>query len=326
MVPAGSDPIRDLRALLAQGRYQEVLDRHFAAPPEWERGEPAIELAVATAATRLGRLGDGQVLAVAAHDEYRLHADDDGRMRCVNLLGAIAWERGQLDGASGRWAEALELARQVGDPVMTARVSNNLALAMHLTGRVAEARSHFRESLVTYRRLGERRYAAETAHNLAVTYREEGELRLADDADAEAVRHAELVADPALIALTITGRAETRLAQGDHPLAASDLARAERLCRGANDPLGLAEVRRVRGERWLRLRQPARALEEAEAARAVAAELGSALLQAECAALAYRALRQLDRLDEARLRFEEAERLFRTLGAVAHLRRLGETA
>jgi hypothetical protein len=106
-------------------------------------------------------------------------------------------------------------------------------------------------------------------------------------------------------------------------LAAADLDRAERLAREANDRLGAGEVARVRALRFLALGRLDLALSQAEAGRAVGAELGSALLQAECAAVAFRALAGLGRAAEAAVRHVEAAALFRRLGAVAQLERLG---
>ena len=56
--PVERDLVTRLKALLSEGRYREVLEeyahhRTSPAPPQ-----PAVALAVATAATRLGSLGD----------------------------------------------------------------------------------------------------------------------------------------------------------------------------------------------------------------------------------------------------------------------------
>src|SRR5262245_51734454 len=108
--PPASNPLENLRALLSQGRYQDVLDRHAAESGEWPAREPSLSLAVATAATRLGRLNEGESLAQTALVEFRWRTDEDGRMRTLNLLGAIAFERGKLGEANAHCRAALELA------------------------------------------------------------------------------------------------------------------------------------------------------------------------------------------------------------------------
>ncbi len=314
MFPPGSDPLNDLRALLAQGRYQDVLDRHEARSSDWPAKEPSLSLAVATAATRLGRLNEGETLAHSALADFRWRADDDGRMRSLNLLGAIAFERGRLTDAAYHWRGVLDLARSFRDPLMEARASNNLASVLYLEGRVQEAQSVYREALLAYQRLADRRGMAETCHNLAITYRDAEDLDTADDSDAEALRHAEVVGDPSLLALMITGRAETHIEQRQFALAQEGLDRAELLTRQANDPVGLAEVNRVRAERYLRLEQADLALNSAESGRREAEQHSSAQLQAECAELCAQALRRLGLDREADDRQAEAEGIYRTLG------------
>jgi hypothetical protein len=87
--------------------------------------------------------------------------------------------------------------------------------------------------------------------------------------------------------------------------------------------LASAEVHRVRALYLDSIGEPVRALEALDRAVVTADRVGSPLMQAECAALAARLLRQLGREAEAAPRLETAKRLFLTLGAVAHLGRLG---
>jgi tetratricopeptide (TPR) repeat protein len=320
MTSPTSQPLDQLRTLLRQGRYQEVLDRYAAESDGWPAREPSLALAVATAATRLGRLDEGERLAEEALADFRRRADDDGRMRSLNLLGAIAFERGKLAEAAASWRGVLDLARAFRDPTMGARASNNLASVLYLEGRAQEAQSLYREALLAYQRLADRRGMAETCHNLAIALRESDDLVGAEQQDAEAHRHAEVVGDPALVGLTIVGRAETHLRQGDLELAEEELERAAGFYRQANDEVGVAEVDRVRAERFLKLDRLDDALAAAESARAQAERHGSAQLHAECAELAAQALRRLGRDEEAKARFHEAEEIFRALGALHRLR------
>jgi tetratricopeptide (TPR) repeat protein len=285
---------------------------------------PAEALAVATAATRLGSLETGESLATSALGGFRQRADDDGRMRCLNLLGAIAYERGSLDDASERFASSLDLSRGLADLQSTARASNNLGSVAYLRGRVEESRSLFREALLAYQRLGDRRGLAETYHNLGIVARESGEIEDATRAAEQAVRHAQVSRDPALIALAMTGKAETAIADGVLEVTREDLDRAEEFAVQAGDELGAGEVNRVRAIRWLRLGELERALEAAMSARATAQRFGSTQIQGECAALAARAARRLGRTEQATGLFGEAQRLFHSLGAVLHLARLLE--
>jgi tetratricopeptide (TPR) repeat protein len=205
---------------------------------------------------------------------------------------------------------------------MLARACNNLASVAHLQGRSDEAAELYRGALLAYQRLGDRRGTAETYHNLGFAYRQAGEWREAEDAAADAVRHAEIVGEPALLALVLAARAELNIERNDIELAARELERAGRYAVAAADEIGAAEVQRVQALSALHQRDWQLALTHADAARAVALKYDSALLAAECAGIAARALRALGRGEESGERRAEAEAGFRRLGAAQLLDRL----
>jgi tetratricopeptide (TPR) repeat protein len=243
-------------------------------------------------------------------------------MRSLNLLGAIHFERGNMAEAEQRFAEALRLGRQLGDSMMLARACNNLASVAQLQGRSDDAAELYRGALLAYQRLGDRRGMAETYHNLGIVYRWAGEWREAEDAANDAVRHADVVGEPSLLALVLTGRAELSVERGDPALAQRELGRAGRLAREASDTIGAAEVVRVEALAALRQDNWQLALDQAETARSVALAHGSTQLAAECAGIAARALRKLGRVEEANNRRSHAEQGFRELGATILLERL----
>ena len=312
------------RALLAEGRFKETLERYREIDTEPEGRRPEMQFLAATAATRLGDLVLGTALAEEALGQFRRRGDWDGSMRSLNLLGAIQWERGQTTQAGTCFAEALRLARELKDSLMLARACNNLASVAHLQGRFDEAAGLYRGALLAYQRLGDRRGTAETYHNLGLAYWQSGGWNEAQDAADDAVRHAEMVGDRSLLALALAGRAEIRVERNDVALAERELERAQRLAQEVSDEIVGAEVHRVRGLAALRRKNWELALDHAEAARAVALEHDSVQLNAECSWIAARALRGLGRLKEAAQRRDEAEAGFQLLGAMTLLERLRE--
>lgn len=317
--PSADDPSRALRDLVATGRFQEALEAFEAGGGASTDREPDALLLAAKAATRVGQLDLATMLASRALDEFRAKTDADGRMQATNLLGAIAFERGQVAEAEDRFGQALVLAQELSDSLVAARASNNLASVAHLRGRPDLALSLYRNAMLSYQRLGDRRGMAETYHNLGLTFRDMAELGDADDAANEAVRHASMTGRTALMALTLMGRAEVQLAKGDLRLARLELDQARRLAKEATDELGGAEVSRLRALVALEDGDPADAHVEAEAARAVAERYGSTLLQAECALASARALNSLGNTPAMMERRDEAKRLFESLGAQALL-------
>lgn len=152
-----------------------------------------------------------------------------------------------------------------------------LASVAHLQGRSDEAAALYRGALLAYQRLGDRRGTAETYHNLGFAYRQAGEWREAEAATANAVRHAEVVGEPALVALVLGAKAELSVERADTALAERELERAVRYAIEAGDEVGRAEVHRVEALNALHRQEWESALFHAEIARNVAVQHDSAL-------------------------------------------------
>lgn len=321
LTPTSEDPARELRQLVEAGRYREALDAHQRVG-DAHGPRPEIELLAATAATRLGELSHGVTLAESALERFRAHADADGRMRAMNLLGAIAFEHGRLEDAERCFGDALELARLLDDTRMAAHASNNLASVAYLRNRPEAALSLYRTALMAYLRLGDRRGTAQTYHNLGLAFRHRQDFDDADAAALQAVRHADELGDRSLMVLAISGRAEIHIDRGELDLARQELLRAEQLATETGDEIGLAEVRRLGALIALRLEKHQAAADLALAGRATALKLSIPQLQGECASVAAVALRRLDRTAEADALAQEARELFEGLGAEGWSERL----
>jgi tetratricopeptide (TPR) repeat protein len=314
------DPTHHLRELVRAGRFPEALEAYRNAGDDLT-GRPDAQLLAATAATRVGDFALAAALASEALHRFTARGDFDGRMRTLNLLGVIGFERGRLADAEEHLTEALNLAHRLEDSLAAARACNNLASVVHLRGRPDEAVGLYRGALLSYQRLGDRRGAAETYHNLGLTFRQLSAFDEAEKAVHQALRHAEFVGEPGLLALTSAGRAELRIAVGDSAFAYPELDRAGRLADRAADVVGIAEIRRIRALAALRDGRYELARQEAEAARAVAEEHGVALLAAECAAVSALAHRAMGLDEIASRRRAEAVAGFQQLGAVMLLQR-----
>ena len=133
-IPSADDATHQLRELVRTGHFGEALEwyRRIEGSPTGHR--PDAQLLAATAATRIGEFPLAESLAGQALVKFRARGDADGRMRALNLLGVIRIERGRLGEAEVSLAEALDLARRLGDSLTAARACNNLASARHLRG------------------------------------------------------------------------------------------------------------------------------------------------------------------------------------------------
>ncbi|MGQ0639684.1 MAG: tetratricopeptide repeat protein [Gemmatimonadaceae bacterium] len=310
------DPSHALRELVAAGRFGDALAWFEGAPASVTRDQPHVQLLVATAATRLGRDSMGMTLAADAFETFRLRADEDGRMRASNLLGALHWQRGHLDEAERCFNEALTLAHQLGDLLVAARACQNLALVAYLRSDYDVALSLYRTALLEYQRLGDRRHTAETHHNLAVAFRLLEAWDEAESAVTQAVRHAQLVNDPSLLAFVLIGRAELALARAELDVAQRALLRADHYA-AAGDATARAETTRVNAMFCLAKNDATAARRAAEAAYDGAVQINDAVLRADCAAtLALACERAGDTTRALELR-AEALRSYTALGAVA---------
>jgi ATP/maltotriose-dependent transcriptional regulator MalT len=320
--PTAETLLPTLRGLLAAGHFSEALEQHRRVEDAPWAARAEARLLAATAAMRVGDLETAERLATLALEQFAQRADADGRMRSANLLGALHFERGELEAAEQRFAEARRLAHTLDDTLLGARASNNLASVAHLRGQPEMALMLYREALLGYQRLGDRRGTAETYHNLGLSFRQIAAWNDAEAATTQALRHAEIVGERSLLALAVMGRAELALERGEYDVARHELDRAVQLAADADDELGGAEAQRLQSLLALRQGDAERALAQAERGRTTALALGSALLAAECAAAAALALLRLGRLEAARERRAEASAGFVRLGASALVERL----
>jgi tetratricopeptide (TPR) repeat protein len=278
-------------------------------------------LLAATAATRRGELAAAESQASAAYERCRAAGNLDGRMRALNLLGVIRFERGAPGEAEGAFAEALELARQLRDTLMAARASNNLASVFHLQGQPHLALGLYRQVLLDYQRLGDRRGTAETWHNIGLVHRQLRAWDEADAATAESLRHADLAGDRGMLGIAMAGKAELDLDRGDLALALQELERAGELARETGDEVGGAQIEMLRAVAALKRGDYAAARETAGSALALTRDLGVPLLEAEATGVAARAARALGDTAEAERSRAQAIELFTRLGAAGFIQR-----
>lgn len=308
--PAVLEPLHDA------GRYREVVDRILALDlAERRRVDPLVLLLGASSAARLGLLEQASEWAEPALEGFLVRSDEPGALRATNLMGAIDFECGRIHRSELRFANARRLARQLGDRLMVARTTNNLANIAHLRGQVERALRLYRSALTTYEAVGDCRGAAETLHNLALRFRQLGALRDASHAAEQGVLRAERCGLPALLALCLAGSAEIAVERQDYLGAREQLARAEALARSAGDHLLELEVRRLGARIALESGQPESAERAAAETRQEAEAQGAALVVAEATAIRSLALQALRRPEEAVAERERALEAFGRLGA-----------
>lgn len=250
--------------------------------------------------------------------------DRASQRRAVNMIGAACLALGELEDAGAEFARALELATQAEDLLVLARATNNLGAIANMQGDHERALSHYRLALPTFQRLGQRRGLASSYHNLAITYRDLGELEESDEHELRAIEHAIDGGVPRLAAMGRVGRAEVALRRGDAALAETTarIAREEFVRLG--DPQNEADASRLVGAACTLQRRFDEALVAFDRALEIARERGHALNEAETlrdrSALYMAQGRVADAIADART----AMTIFDRLGATREREALGE--
>ncbi|HEX6600309.1 MAG TPA: tetratricopeptide repeat protein [Gemmatimonadaceae bacterium] len=213
------------------------------------------------------RLGDG--------------GDRAAQRRALNMIGVASLTLGQLEDASAAFARALDMASQADDPLVLARATNNLGTIANLQGDHERALSHYRLALPTFQRLGQRRGLASSYHNLAITYRDLGELEESDEHELRAIEHATDGGVPRLAAMGRVGRAEVALRRGDAALAETTARIAREEFARLGDPQNEADASRLVGAACTAQARYVDGLEAFDRALEIARERGHALTEAE---------------------------------------------
>lgn len=239
----------------------------------------------------------------------------------LNLSGAASFAVGALDDAQAAWDRALELAQQAGDTLLVARATNNLGAIASLRGSWHHALSLYQLAVPVYQRLGDMHRLAETLHNIAIVYRDLGDLPAADEHEMRAIQFAQQAGAERLVLMARVGRAELALRRADYPLASVSALAAGRACAENGDRETQADAWRCAGEAATALGQHGEARQLLDEAITLAEGAGQALMQAEAQLASARLSQQVGELDRARDEAGRAVEGFRRLGAQSGLAR-----
>jgi len=100
--------------------------------------------------------------------------------RCRNGLGIMLAEAGEFEAAQAAFARALELARELGDPVRIGATLSNLGNLAQFRGDIAEARRLINAAIESYAGIHAERNRAIATSNLGIVEFRDGDLAAAD--------------------------------------------------------------------------------------------------------------------------------------------------
>jgi tetratricopeptide (TPR) repeat protein len=269
------------RALAKSGAWRELSDliEPLTGDPVSLSGELIVLYAEA-----LARVGsDRQACEWLTRSEPTLLATGDHywHRHALNLRGVALFGLGRLDDATQAISRALELANQADDLLLLARAANNLGAIANLQGRQEAALSCYRLSIPVYQRLGNCRGIAETHHNMAITFRDLGDLEHADEAERLAGEYAADGVAPRIAVMCRIGRGEIALRRDDPRLAEMTARTALAELKDLDDPINEADASRLLGAALGAQHRCTEALDALSHALSLARERGHVLTEAE---------------------------------------------
>jgi tetratricopeptide (TPR) repeat protein len=236
-----------IRQLVETGRFAEVV--RFLRDQSYTRLEsnPELALLFGIALARIGRQLEGRHWTLTALRSAQGRGLGDVEARAFNAVGALAFEAGDMEEAKEHWLKARTIATRGGDYATVGRCSNNIGILENLLGRYGEAVGAYTVAIAAYERSLFPHGAAESQHNLAITHRDQGNLRDALEAANCAVEGAREIQDTELLARALAGRAEIRVGFGEAEAAMQDIEEALELHREMEDVVDEAEDLRILG-------------------------------------------------------------------------------
>ncbi|MGZ3429620.1 MAG: tetratricopeptide repeat protein, partial [Polyangia bacterium] len=164
-------------------RYDEALDRSAAALESRRRiGD---KRSIATSLLNIGHIerhrglfDEAEACYREAHELRRALGDQAGIAECDNVLGVLAFQRGDIAGAHKIWEAALVEAERIGALPLQALLLSQLGEAARLTSQRAEARTRFDAALALARDLDDKRILSQTERHLGLLLLEGGDPKL----------------------------------------------------------------------------------------------------------------------------------------------------
>ena len=244
--------------------------------------------------------------------------DDRRSIRiALNLSGVAELELGAVHEAEHTFGRLIELARNDGDDLLTARAFNNLGTLADMRDRFDDAIMLYERAIPLYQRLGSTRGLAETHHNVAISLRHRGQFQNAEEHERRAITYASEGRSSTLESLARLGLGEVALERGDPALAGAIAGHAAKSFAKLDDAIREADALRVLAAACLAQRKFTFARDAVARALLLATANGARLLEAEVRRLNAELLFAGGNQVEARRESDEAARLFEELGSPA---------
>ena len=316
--------LNQAQQLSETGQHAAVLEYLGGRRDEELEDSPTLALLYGIAQARLGSPAAGHRWVSVALEKSRERGDRVIEARALNVCGAIALERGQIDRAAEYFTHAIAEAEREGNRATVGRCANNLGIIANLRGDYGRAIGSYTMATAAFQQVGLQNGIAEALHNLAISYRDQGDLDAALHTADRALEAATDAENPRLIAQSLGGRAEIRLLLGDVQVARREVEHSLEKHREVGNVVGEAEDLRVLAGVHAAMDQPSEAERTLRDVVSRAEQRQRPLLAAQAERDLARLLYHLSRLDEAAELARTARVRFSELGAEAEARALDD--
>ena len=199
----------------------------------------------------------------------------------LSVIGAVAFEQGQLSEARHRFSEALQIARKAGTAIAEAAALSNLGAIANVRGDFAVALWNYRCARWAFQRAGSTNGEARALQNMGMVLADLRRWKAAADCYEKARDLAVVSDDPELITIITLNTIEVHLNTGHLDRAHQSCDDAMRHATELGSERCIAEAHRYEGEIHRRLDEIDKAKLSLEQAISMSREAGIPLTEAE---------------------------------------------
>jgi len=173
--------------------------------------------------------------------------DNSGLAECQFMYGSTYLEKGEIDAAKIRFENVERYLKTLSNPILKARLSNNLGILNIIAGKYSEANLKLIEAINTFEENDLFPFLSEAKLNLGISALKQGDLNKAvthfDDAKILAIRSLSIQT----VALSFMYKAHVYLTSGEFKKARKIIEQALSISYHINDNLTVADLFKMNG-------------------------------------------------------------------------------
>lgn len=316
--PSAADHLAEARMAERSGRMEEAVTAYGAAIATAERTGEHTTLAEALRRVSIiyhqqNDPGQARSLCRRSYEVARAMGDASLAAEALNTLGAVEFERGQMQAARELLGEALQLGKA--RPDLLSRIEQNLGIIATIQGDHGAALRHYRSSLAACQATGDQKGCAIAYHNLGMISADQRDWAEAERYYLESSRLAQLTGEVHLQGLCRLNHAEVHLARQAFELARESAEAALAIFDQLGSRLDKSDAYRVLGVVYRETGRQALSQARLTAAIEAAVATGAVLSEAEASRELARLYQTMGRNQEALTLLNRAHGLFHRIDA-----------